>query len=71
MKKGDKNFISNYRPTSLLPILSNVYERVIHKQLYNYFNNENLLAEVGMLHLYQNIKFPLDYQCKVLHVVCI
>ena len=21
-----------------------------------------------MLHLYQNIKFPLDYQCKVLHV---
>ena len=23
-----------------------------------------------MLHLYQNIKFPLDYQCKVLHVVC-
>ena len=25
----------------------------------------------NMLHLYQNIKFPSDYQCKVLHVVCI
>ena len=25
----------------------------------------------NMLHLYQNLKFPLYYQCKVLHVVCI
>ena len=44
-KKGDKNVISNYRPISLLPKLSKVLERIIHKQLYNYFNNENLLAE--------------------------
>ena len=44
-KKGDKNVISNYRPISLLPTLSKVFERVIHKQLYSYFNNENLLAE--------------------------
>ena len=28
-----------------MPNLSKVFERVIHKQLYNYFNNENLLAE--------------------------
>ena len=44
-KKGDKNVISNYRPNSLLPTLSKVFKRVIHKQLYNYFSNENLLAE--------------------------
>ena len=44
-KKGDKNVISNYRSISLLPTLSKVFERVIHKQLHNYFNNENLLAE--------------------------
>ena len=30
---------------SLLPTLSKVFERVIDKQLYNYFNNEKLLAE--------------------------
>ena len=44
-KKGDKNVISNYRPISLLPTPSKVFERVIHKQLYSYFNNENPLAE--------------------------
>ena len=44
-KKGDKNVISNYRLVSLLPTLAKVFERVIHKQLYSYFNNENLLAE--------------------------
>ena len=37
--------LSNYRPISLLPTLSKVFERVNHKQLYNYFNNENLQAE--------------------------
>ena len=41
-KKSDKNVIANYRPISFLPTL---FERVIHKQLYNYFNNENLLVE--------------------------
>ena len=44
-RKGDKNIISNYRPISLLPTISKVFECVIHKQLYNYFNNKNLLAE--------------------------
>ena len=28
-----------------MPTLSKVFERVIHKQLYNYFNTANLLAD--------------------------
>ena len=43
-KKGDKNIISNYRPISLLPTISKVFECVIHKQLYNYFNNNKMHA---------------------------
>ena len=30
-KKGDTNVISKYRTTSLLPTLSKIFERVIHK----------------------------------------
>ena len=44
-KKRDASNISNYRPISLLPTISQVLERVIYKQLCDYFNNNNLLAE--------------------------
>ena len=33
------------RPISLLPTISKVFERVIHDQMYEYFNQFNLLAE--------------------------
>ena len=35
-KKNDKQVVTNYRPISLLPILSKVYEKIIFKNLYNY-----------------------------------
>ena len=44
-KKGDCSLMSNYRPISLLPTISKIFERVIHDQMYEYFNNFNLLAE--------------------------
>ena len=41
-KKGDKCCFNNYRPIALLPTKSKVFERVMHTQLYNYFNKYDL-----------------------------
>ena len=42
-KKGEKTEFNNYRPISLLPSISKIYERIIHEQLMNYFVQSNLL----------------------------
>ena len=44
-KKGSKNLIKNYRPVSLLPIFSNVFERFIYNSLYNYFIQNKIFTE--------------------------
>ena len=44
-KKGDFSLLSNYRPISLLPTISKIFERIIYNQLYQYFNDNELLAE--------------------------
>ena len=36
-KKRDKTNLNNYRPISILPTISKVFERIIHIQLYDYF----------------------------------
>ena len=36
-KKDDKTDKVNYRPTGILPNLSKVYERLMHNQIYSYF----------------------------------
>ena len=44
-KKGDQSLLINYRPISLLPTISKVFERIIFDQMYHYINSNNLLAE--------------------------
>ena len=36
-KKEDKTLVKNYRPISLLPIFSKIFERVIYNSIFNYF----------------------------------
>ena len=38
-KKVSRNDIENYRPVSILPNISKIFERCIYKQLYSYFDN--------------------------------
>ena len=44
-KKGDRHDIHNYRPISLLPVLSKILERIIYKRLLNYLSKLNVLQE--------------------------
>ena len=43
-KKGDSPLLINYRPISLLPTISKILERIIYNQMYEHFNNKNVLA---------------------------
>ena len=36
-KSGDKNNVNNYRPISILPIFSKIFEKIVFNQIYNYF----------------------------------
>ena len=42
-KKNDCMIMDNYRPISLLPAISKVFEKVVYNQLYTYFTSNNLL----------------------------
>ena len=44
-KKGPRNMLENYRPISILPVVSRVFEMILYKQLVEYLEAENLLSE--------------------------
>ena len=44
-EKGDDFDFENYRPISLLSVLSKIYERVVFDQIYEYFHSNNLFYE--------------------------
>ena len=43
-KTGAKNDPSNYRPISVIPTVSKLYEKMTYDQLYHYLNTYNLLT---------------------------
>ena len=52
-KKEDPLDKSNYRPVSILPLLSKVYEKVIYNQLSDY--SDNVLNVVSERHIARNM----------------
>ena len=44
-KSGNRSSMDNYRPISVLPVLSKVFERVVYNQLYKYLEKNSLLSE--------------------------
>ena len=43
-KKGNKQNIKNYRPVSLPPICSNIFEHIIYNNMLKYFLDNNLIT---------------------------
>ena len=43
-KKDDPSFVCNYRPISLLSSIGKVMEKIIHKHMFNYFNDHSIIT---------------------------
>ena len=44
-KGGNKDNLSNYRPISILPVISKILERAVHSQLTKYLEEHNILSK--------------------------
>ena len=44
-KDGDRNLPNNYRPISILPVISKVMEKIVHKQVYEHLCTNKLMSE--------------------------
>ena len=43
-KKDDPSLVSNYTPISLLNTIGKVMEKIIHKHISNFFNEDNVIS---------------------------
>ena len=43
-KEDDKQNVKNYRPVSLLPIFSKIFERLIFSEMYSFFIENDLIS---------------------------
>ena len=44
-KGGDRDDLGNYRPISVLPTVSRIFEKLVYDQMYAYFLNNDLLGD--------------------------
>ena len=60
-KKKDPTDKTNYRPVSILPLLSKIFEKVMYKQLYDYIEKflNQLLCGLRKAHSRQHALFRL------------
>jgi len=42
-KNNDRHLLANYRPISLLPVVSKILEKIVHKRLYSFLTRNNLI----------------------------
>ena len=56
-KEGDKTEKSNYRPISVLPVISKLFEKLVFNQLYHYMKENGLFTsdQSGFLRLHSTL----------------
>ena len=71
-KSGNSMECSNYRPISLLSVVSKILEKLVHKRIYSFFNKNNLIynrqfgfrpkysTSFALLDLIEDIKKKID-----------
>lgn len=81
-KKGDKSVHTNYRPISILPCFSKIFEKIVANRLLDYMSKHNILTEAQFgfrpnystdlaLHKFcQNIHNTLDNKGYQISVFC-
>ena len=69
-KRGPKDIVSNFRPISLQNQINKVFEKILYKRVYNYFEKYNILTmhQYGFrkktFHSPSNIRHPRKKSCK-------
>ena len=54
-KKADASNFNKYRPISLLPVISKIFEKIHHSQILKYFTSNTLLSKINLV-FDQNIR---------------
>ena len=60
-KGGDATNVKNYRPISILPLFSKLFEKVIYNQLYQYLENKNILFKSQYGFMRDKSTAPVSY----------
>ena len=70
-KKDSMSSVNNYRPISLLPCFSKIFEKVVHNQLYTYFHSNNLLYlhQYGFRKLHSTESATLEFTDRILNLL--
>ena len=61
-KKNDKQLIKNYRPVSLLPVCSKIFEKIIFNSLFKYLEDNNLLTVISRVSAQVILVYTSYYQ---------
>ena len=66
-KSGEMSSCNNYRPISVLPVLSKIVERIIHKRLYGFLSRFSLLhdSQFGFRNQYSSYMAVLEAYNKI------
>ena len=64
-KDGKCDEAINYRPISVLPIISKIMERIVHDQLYKFIEENNILNKCldNHLYLFKQWQWKVFQQC--------